>query len=191
MAYATTADVKTYLGISATTDDALLTALIAEAQEMIDRAAGQTFEASTNTTRYFDAIKDVDGLTLVLDKPLASINSVTNGDGVAVTSGQYVTEPRNDTPYWAIRLKNSAGVSWTYGDDPENAIQVSGKWAYSTSAPQAVARLCISAAAALYRLRENPVAETIVIDGRSFTTPKDVAAFAKQRINDLGLVRTV
>jgi len=40
-------------------------------------------------------------------------------------------------------------------------------------------------------MRENPIAETIVIDGNSFATPKDVTAYIQSRLNALGIVRAV
>ena len=53
MAYATLAELRTYLGIAAgdTADDALLTALIARAQKEIDGYCGWSFEASGSTKR--------------------------------------------------------------------------------------------------------------------------------------------
>ena len=66
MAYATVSQVKSYLGISASTDDTLLGTFIAAAQKIIDAHTRRTFEASTATTRYFDAMSDVTGSTLWL-----------------------------------------------------------------------------------------------------------------------------
>lgn len=155
MAYATTADVKAYLNIGTTTDDALLAALIARAQALVDGFCERTFEASADTTRSFDAVADVDGRRLYLDADLCSIHSVTNGDGTTVASTHYVTEPRNATPYYAITLKGSSGVAWTYDDDPENAIAVSGKWAYSSTPPADISQATVRLTAWLYRQRDN------------------------------------
>jgi len=157
MAYAAASDVKTYLGISVSTDDTLITALITRAQAAIDRYCNRTFEASANSTRYFDAVADVYGPTLILDEDLASINSVTNGDGTTVTSSQYVTEPRNMTPYYALRIRSDASVAWTYSSYPENAIAISGKWAYSTSAPADIVHACIRLASYYYRQKDAQV----------------------------------
>lgn len=189
MAYATNTQVKTYLGITSSTDDALLTLLISEAQAMIDAVTHRTFEASGDTTRKFDACEDVDGQTLHLDKDLCAITSITNGDGATITTAQYVTEPRNDTPYHSIKLLASSGTVWAYTTDPENSISIVGKWAYSTSAPTAISQLCIKATAALYRLRENPVGDTVIIEGQSFATPKDVTGYVEAQARLLGLVR--
>ncbi len=155
MAYTTTALLKTYLGATASTDDTLLGTLIDRAQGLIDAYCQRTFEASANTERTFDAARDVLGRTLRLDRDLASVDSITNGDGSTVTAGQYTTEPRNATPYYAIRLLSSAGVAWTYTTDPEDAITISGKWAYSESPPADIVHCTLRLAAYLYRQRDN------------------------------------
>lgn len=157
MAYATAALLKTYLDISGSGDDTLLGTLIDRAQAIIDAYCNRTFEASANADRSFDTERDVEGSVLYLDEDLASINSITNGDGVALTAADYTTEPRNETPYYAIRLKSSSSVFWTYDDnnDHEDAITVSGKWAYSTSAPNDIVHACIRLAGYLYRQQDN------------------------------------
>lgn len=154
MAYCTKAQVKAYLDISGTGDDDLIDALIARAQKVIDSYTGQTFEASTNTTREFSVLDDVEGRILWLDKALCSINSITNGDGTTVSSGDYSTRPRNNTPYYQIVLDANSGVVWQYSDDPdENTISVSGKWAYSASAPEDIVHATVKLTGVLYRQR--------------------------------------
>ena len=155
MAYCTASDVKTYLDITSTSDDTLLTALAARAQTMIDRYCHRTFEASTDSDRYFDAIRDVDGAVLWLDADLCSITTVTNGDSSEIASTKYVTEPRNSGPYHAIRLLGNSGESWTYSDVPQNAITITGKWAYSATAPADVVHAAILLTAHLYQLRDS------------------------------------
>lgn len=157
MAYCSASELKTYLGISGSGDDTLLGVLCTAAQAMVDAHTGRTFEAASNTDRKFDAVRDVDGPTLYLDADLASINTITNGDATLVTSGQYVTEPRQTTPYHAIRLLASSGVAWTYTTDPQNAITVNGKWAYSVSAPAHIAHATKRLAAYLYRQKDAQV----------------------------------
>ena len=158
--YASLADLKTYLGVGTTTDDALLSQCLSRAQGFIEAQTGRVFEASADTTKTFDAtacvLADEEGrqLTLYLDGlDLCAITSVTNGDGTTVASSQYVTEPRTTTPYWALRLKANASVAWTYSDTPEGAISIVGRWAYSTSAPADVAQATVALAAYFYRQR--------------------------------------
>ena len=158
MAYTVLLDVKDYIGIDGSTaDDALLTELIRRATSAIDALCLRTFEASANTTRYFDALQHVTGRRLILDRDLCSITSITNGDGTTVTSSQYVTYPRNETPIYAIQLRSSAGINWTYDDDAEDAIAISGKWAYSLTAPDSIAHACIRLTAFFYRSKDAQV----------------------------------
>lgn len=160
MAYIAKVDVKTYLGIGGSGDDDLIDALIAQAQKYIEEQTGRVFEASADTTRAFDydrhVLEDEDGRrrTLYLaGYDLATITSVVNGDGTTVAASQYVTEPRRETPYWALTLKQSASVAWTYNDTPEGAILVTGKWAYATAAPDDVKLATRDLTVWLYRRR--------------------------------------
>ena len=146
MAYATVDDFILYgKHTSMSSNDALVTALLAQSQDAIDDYCKRTFEADSDTvgsssaymTRYFDAIADVEGSELFLDRDLCEINTVIS-DTNTVTSDNYVTNPRNDAPFYSIKILGSSSDSWTYTTDPENAISVSGIWAYSKTAPPIV-----------------------------------------------------
>ncbi len=157
MAYTTTTAIKTYLGISTATDDGLLATLLAAAQRLIDSYTHRTFEASANTTRYFDAAADVYGRELWLDYDLCSIGTVTNGDGSVLGTADYVTEPRRATPYYALTMRSDSTAAWTWtvGGAHENAIAVNGKWAYSATAPDDIAQACIRLVAWMYAQKDN------------------------------------
>lgn len=162
MAYVTPALLRQYAGIASDADDALLYLLIARAQKAIEEYVGFSFEASADSTRYFDAAPvgeggDVDGRTLVLDTWLYSITTLTNGDATAIASTKYVFEPRNGAPYWGITLLRSSGYTWEAqtDDDTENAITIVGKWAYSLTAPADVQHACLRLALWYYRQRDN------------------------------------
>lgn len=183
--YLTYTDLKVYLDIAVanTDDDTLLTTLIARAQAIVDRHCSQTFEAASDTTRYFYANSvdyggHVDGRDLILDAPLCAITSVTNGDGVVVSASNYITEPRNATPYYALRLKNSSNLRWTYDDDVEtDTIAIVGKWAYSTSAPADIVHATTRLAAYLYRQRDNALdLDRVVITGGATILPMRIPA---------------
>jgi len=131
-------------------DETRWTALIARSTAIIETYTGRKFEATAATgtsdsyqARYFDALLDVDGRILYLDKDICEIGTVTNGNAVAVSDTEYVTEPRNDTPYYAIKILTSANKDWTYTNDYENAIQVSGIWAYSKTPPDDIKHVCL------------------------------------------------
>lgn len=154
--YCTVDDLRNYLSLSDYSDDDLLEQLIIDAQAIIDTATARTFELpSVDSTRYFDASVDVQDGLLYLDQDLYSITSIVNGDGTVVAPSSYVTEPRNDKPYHAIKLKQSSAVRWMYLEDAENAIAVTGRWCYSATAPAAIQRICKRLTMYLYRQREN------------------------------------
>lgn len=157
MAYLTRAEAKSYLGATATGDDTVLDALLLAAQAFIEGPLGaqRVFEAAADTTRYFDAECDVQGRTLYVDRDLASITTVQNGDGSTIPSTEYVTEPRNSAPYYAITLKASSAYVWQWQTSPENAIAVTGRWAYATSAPEKVKQWMREIVAYLYRRRDS------------------------------------
>ena len=75
MAYTDKTAVKAYLGIVTTDDDALLDVLIPRAQAIIDAKTGRTFEAASDSVRYFSDC-DVSGATLYLDHDLCAITSI-------------------------------------------------------------------------------------------------------------------
>jgi hypothetical protein len=80
-------------------------------------------------TYYFDAIQNVRDYTLFVNPfDLLAITTLTNGDTNTIASTNYVFEPRNNTPRYAITLKTSSGKSWQYNSDPENAISILGIW---------------------------------------------------------------
>jgi len=142
MAYILSSDVKAWGGVPDTdsVDDAELTLIIARAQKFVDEYTGRTFECSTDnlSTRYYTT-EDVGGMVLWLDRDLNTIGSdgITAGTD-ALASTDYTTMPRNDSPYYGIKLTGNTPESWdntTSDGDYEDAIQVHGQWAYSSDAP--------------------------------------------------------
>lgn len=155
MAYATLAQVKEYLGLTTTGDDDLLTRLLSAAQKAIETNRGsRRFEAAADTVRYVDYDDfHVRGRTLYLDDDLCQITQIVNGDGVVVSSDDYVTVPR-ETPYYAIALKQGRSVAWTWIDTPEDAIAITGRWAYSVTPDEGVVQATIRLAAWMYRQKD-------------------------------------
>jgi hypothetical protein len=136
--YCTATQVKAAgrLNISGTTYDTELAALVTAASRWIDQATWHitdAFAASATTTRYFRE-EDIDGQTLVLDAPLLSASTVTNGDTVVVSSTNYWLTPRNAAYRWGIQLKS--GYSWAIDTDGE--ISVAGVWGFSTTVPDPI-----------------------------------------------------
>ena len=142
MAYIASSDVKAWGGVpdSDTVDDAELTLIIARAQKFVDEYTGRVFECSTDvlSTRYYTT-EDVEGSILWLDKDLNTIGTdgITAGTD-ALASTDYTVMPRNESPYYGIKLTDNTPEIWgntTSDGDYEDAIQVHGQWAYSSEAP--------------------------------------------------------
>lgn len=182
MAYADVATLKQYLGNTTNSDDALLAALLARAQKAIDSHTRRTFEASADSTKYFDCAPPyVHGRYLHVSEvgDLCAITTITNGNGSTVAASAYVLEPRNGTPYRAIKLKDNSTISWTYSSTPENAISIAGKWAYSTSAPDDIVHACIRLAAFYYKQKDAGTFDTVAVPEAGIITvpqgmPRDV-----------------
>ena len=162
MAYPTVIELARYLGIENNADSDLLTTFRASAIAYIEGPDGaqRLYEVTADSTRRFDAIRDVDGLTLMLDHDLIGVTTLTNGDGTVIDSSSYILEglggERNTAPYRFIRLKSSSGLTWTYTTDAENAISLVGAWGYSASAPARIAQICRELVGWLYRQRGAP-----------------------------------
>jgi hypothetical protein len=149
--YVASSDLLKYINYEGASSDnvTFYESVATRAEKIIDTYCGRTFEADSDNggvgssnspvTRYFDAIRDIENVSLLVDKDLCLITGITNGDGETIASTDYVTEPRNETPYHEIRLLGSTGAQWTYATDPENAIAIAGVWAFSTTAPADIA----------------------------------------------------
>jgi hypothetical protein len=175
--YTTSAAVKSYIGTSEPDDDALIASLITRASQRIDTYTRRTFVRRAET-RYFDAVKDVSGLTLYVDDDLIYITSITNGDGSAVDSADVVQLPANRLPKYAVKIKASAGISWTWETDPEQAITIAGSWGYrdATTPPDDIAHAAIRLTAWYYHQRQAPFETIGFPDLGQVVVPADVPA---------------
>lgn len=152
--YITLTEVKAYLSISGSGDDALLAALIGRASRLIEDHTGRWFYADAQT-RYYDAVgSHIVSRLLLLDADLLTITTLKNGDGAVIAADDIILRPQNDPPYFGISLKASSNTRWTYVDNPEGAISVAGTWGYSATTPAAVAQAALRLTAHLYRQRD-------------------------------------
>jgi len=181
MAYATLVELRSYLGIAAadTDDDVLLARLLVSAQKNIDGYCGWSFEASGAATRYYSPITDTEGDRLVLDMPLLTLTTLTNGDADVITATEYYLEPANTTPKWYVKLRASAGLAWTYTDDHEQAISVAGTWGHMTTADATITQACLRWAGYMYRQKDAQVFDVTAQPGAGIITipkgmPEDV-----------------
>jgi hypothetical protein len=157
MAYINWANVKQYLDITGTSDDALGAALVARAQAGIEQHCKRRFEAVT-ATRYFDVPEDD---TLWLDEDLLSITTLTNGDSIVIAAASYVLLPKNILPKYAIKLKENTSTVWEGSTTTDyQVISVAGTWGYSTTPPADIVMAAVRWAAWLYRQRDGAFGQT-------------------------------
>ena len=184
MAYTDVISMRQYTDIDAAADDALIGDLIDAAQTTIDKYCRRTFEASADSTRYFDYSEEyVDGAMLWLDHDLCAITTVTNGDSVVVASGERTTTPRNTTPYYGIRLLSDSGVTWTYDDEWMDAISIIGRWSYSEEAPDDIAQACRRLATFMYRQRDQQMMDVTAIEAGVVLAPVGIPADVRRILN--------
>lgn len=134
--YATLTRLRSAIGLadSDTTDNALLARFIRAASGMMSAHCHRTFHPYV-ATHSFDYGEDAYAYALEVHDDLLEVTTLTNGDGVVVTAGQYVLSPRNVYPKWRLELKKSSGVTFTYSSDMESAITLSGVWGYHEEYP--------------------------------------------------------
>jgi hypothetical protein len=136
--YASIADIKSVLGITATTDDTIIRKIAEAASRSIDQYTNRTFVTST-ATKYFN------GANVLWIPDLLSITTLKtdeDGDGTYENTYQVATEPIDyylygvgleDTlnTYPKIRIETS--VNGDYGGFAtgcEHGVQIAGVWGY-------------------------------------------------------------
>jgi hypothetical protein len=147
VAYVTAAEMRAFLDITSTADDAIFTALIAAASRTVNAITHRTFEASANTTRKFTPLVRQDGgnligdaRTLMFDEDLCSLTSIVNGDGSVIASTEYFLIAPNSTTWYGVTLKSQSSITWTYTGSPELSVEITGKWSYSETCPADIAQ---------------------------------------------------
>ena len=184
--YCTVTQVKTRLDISSAGYDSLLGELATAASRWVDRYCRlpvDGFAQATSATRYYED-DAVIGSTLILDVPVISVSSIVNGNGATVAASSYRLLPRNEAPYWRIRLLS--GYSWLWTTDGE--IQVTGLWGYSTTAPEPVQEATAMLAAWMFKRYQSALQDaTVNVDLGELTysesIPKQVRALLQPYLN--------
>lgn len=115
------------------TDDSVVEMFLKAASRYLDTKTGRRFDPVIET-RYFDVpdVDEVDPRLLKMDYDLLEVLSVTNGDGVTIPSTEYSLRPRNQSPYFGIRLIDNSTYYWASdgAGDTHDVIAVSGVWGY-------------------------------------------------------------
>jgi hypothetical protein len=161
MAYITAENLRDYIGASSHADDTQLGYMCTRAQSMVESFCNRKFEATANTTRYYNALDisyggvvDAFNNTLLLDEDLAQLVSIVNGDGNSIPLNAVVTLPANMSPSYGIKIKMNTQYVWTYVGEPDTAIAITGRFAYSVTPPQDIIAATLRLGAYIYRQRE-------------------------------------
>ena len=164
MSYITAADLRAYIGAISTSDDTQLGFAASRAQQMIDTYCNRTFEATADTTRYYNALDlryggDVDAFSneLKLDVDLCQLTTVTNGNGQVIPNEFLVQLPTNFIPKYSIKIKMNTSYVWTYVGTPDTAISVLGRFAYSITAPADIVAACLGLGKYIYKARTSTI----------------------------------
>lgn len=171
--------VKAIRDITVSDDDVILQDCINRASTWIETRTRRTFVAQGNGTLQYTFDADYptiqrDGRILLLDKDLLSIGTLINQPTGTITADQYRLLPANDSPKYAIELKPSSGLYWSYETDWQDAIQVIGTWGYSTTAPADIEEAAIKVALYLYDTRDSSEGPVQMADG-NIVLPKQIA----------------
>lgn len=180
-------DVKLYLSIPSddTTDDTLLGQMVDSVNEFIEAETDRTFaDPGSDATKYFDKNNIDQSGFLWLGDDLLSLVSVTNGNGDSIATNKVQLWPLNSTPTAAIRLLDSSDLYWQF-DYNDSLIEITGRWAYSSTVPKQVKQAAIRLVAWVYRQKDNfqetdrPImtADGMIIMPNKF--PKDIDTWLK------------
>jgi hypothetical protein len=133
--YCTLADYKLYTtarGQTASTDtndDAVISDLITYASRYIDTHSNRFYFPMVET-HLFDLPYSYRE-NIILDGDLLEVTSFTNGDGVAISSSNYLLKSTRP-PYWAISLRDTSTVGWTTSaaGSVQQVLSLIGTWGY-------------------------------------------------------------
>jgi len=108
--------------------------LIEECGKVLESLCNRRFDHVIATYRYdYKSVKhggDIDGRELLLRADCQQLLSVTNGDGVTVSTNDYVLLPDNPiTHYSSVEITNQT-LLWQPGTNARRAIAIRGVWGY-------------------------------------------------------------
>jgi hypothetical protein len=183
--YCTLAEYKGFGDVDSTDadDDAAIEKIIEGVSRYIDLKTQRRFYALTDT-RYYDRPS---GRELELDDDLLTITTLSNGDGVEITSSDYNLIPINDPPYRAIRLTETSTIFWTLDSDgnSEFVIDVAGTWGYMTDHTDDIREACLMTTQSFVKRRfgTNVSGQVKITAAGVVITPQDVPSAAADIIN--------
>lgn len=154
--YATLQELKTWLGISASTDDARLELAIESASRAIDTECSRRFYATTQTL-YFSTD---DPLRCDVNEDLLTVTSIAyDSTGLraylVLSASDYELDPEV-APYRVVHIAPGSTVSFPTG--LRRGVRVIGSWGYNAtgSHPQAINRACLLLATRYFKRKDAP-----------------------------------
>lgn len=177
-------DVKHYLGIDNSGDDALIVATLKRAIATFENMCGRSFLPKTET-RAFDANDEqvINAKRLFLrDGDLLTITELKI-DGATVPSDEYFLV--GAMPHYVVRITDGSDFTFTeYSVSPEQTIEITGTWGFDTIVPEDVFGAIVRLTAFLFQQKDNameldrPIAmsNSMILPA---SLPTDVEAIAK------------
>ena len=113
-------------------DDQVIEDLLEQTSRYIDEQTSRTFYPRVETRYHSVPTEGNDRQKLYFDDDLLEIISVTNGDDNTIASTYYNLLPRNDYPKYAIRLLDTASITWepSSAGEYEYVIDIAALWGY-------------------------------------------------------------
>jgi len=148
-------EVKLYLNIDNSGNDALLVATLKRAIATFENMCGRTFLPSTET-RTFDATDEqiINAKRFfVRDGDLLTVTTLTI-DGNVVPTDEYFLV--GAMPYHTLRI--TEGSDFTFRDfstSPEQSIQIAGTWGFDSTVPDDVHGAIVRLTAWLFQQKDN------------------------------------
>lgn len=147
MAFITYQEYELYFGVTlAAAEQTLLTnSLIPEVEGVIEKTTGIRFIGTGVASRKFNPLENAsNGRRLFFNEYAYSITTVLI-NGVTITFGDWLPMPHLETdPSDGVILTAASGLSFLdYGDTPENSIEITANWGYSSTLPTDINRACM------------------------------------------------
>lgn len=121
-------------------DDSVIDQIVEQTSRLLDSVTGRKFYPSYKTNVYdIPPVNDYERDTLYLHDDLLSLTSLINGDGTTIAASNYVLKEISETPYWAIKLRNTSTVSWATdaNGSSEQVLNAPGVWGWHKNYPYA------------------------------------------------------
>lgn len=151
--YATVEDLKQSLGITDSSDDTMLDAILAAVSRQIDQYTNRRFYATTET-RFYTARRVSD---VIIDDCLSITTLATDADGDRVyektwSATDFDLYPYNATPY--TRVEATVKGAYLFPVNIAKGVKIIGSFGYSATVPEPVNRACLIQAARLYKRKD-------------------------------------